>query len=105
MTYNDQIVIQQLTEVRDDYGSVDASTWAAYKTVWAEIKDMTGSEDFQSDQRVYQDSKEFKIHTHDAPDVTTKMQISYDSRTFIITSLNNEGRLRTVIVGIAYDDD
>ena len=104
MTYNDSIIIQQLTQVRDDYGG-DASTWATYKTVWAEIEDVSGNENFQSDQRIYEDSKSFKVHTHDAPDITTKMRISYDSRVFLIISLNKEGRLRTKMMGIAYDDD
>lgn len=104
MTYNDSIVIQQSTQVKDDYGSVDASTWAAYKTVWAQIEDVSGNENFSSEQRVYEDAKSFKIHSADAPAVTTKMRISYDSRLFTIMSLNKEGRLRTTIMGVAYDD-
>ena len=105
MTYNDQIIIQESTQVRDAYGSPDASTWATYKTVWAEVEDLAGDESFQSDQRIYLDTKSFKIHTHDADSVTTKMRISYDSRIFLITSIDKEGRLRTKLVAIAYDDE
>ena len=104
MTYNDSIVIQQTTESRGSAGGVE-DTWATYKTVWAEIEDASGNENFSADMTVYEDSKSFKIHTHGAPAVTTKMRISYDSRFFLITSINKEGRLRTTLTGVAYDDE
>jgi len=106
MAYRDSIIIQQPTSVRDDYGSVDASTWATYKTCWAEIEDVAGNENFDSDQRVYEDVKSFKVHTADAPAVTTKMRISWDSRLFFITSINKERRrVATELLAIAYDDE
>jgi SPP1 family predicted phage head-tail adaptor len=84
---------------------VDSGSWATYKTVWAEIVDVSGDESFTSDMRVYEDAKIFKIHTHDAPAVTTKMRISYDSKFFLITSINKEGRLRTTLTATAFDDE
>ena len=105
MAYNDSIVIQQTSSARGDYGEAGPGAWTTYKTVWAEIEDISGNENFSSDMKVYEDIKSFKIHTHDAPSVTTKMRVSYDSRMFLITSLNKDGRLRTTIMAIAYDDE
>lgn len=104
MTFNDSIVIQQTTESRGTAGGVE-DTWSTYKTVWAQIEDVSGNENFSSDMRVYEDAKSFKIHQEDAPDVTTKMRISYDSRYFRITSMSKEGRLRTTLIAVALDDE
>lgn len=105
MTYNDSIVIQQYTQARDDLGAIDQGLWATYKTVWAEVEDVSGSTDDASEMPVYEDSKSFKFRTFDAPAVTTKMRISYDSRFFVIRSINKEGRLTTTLIAEAYDDE
>jgi SPP1 family predicted phage head-tail adaptor len=104
MAYNDFIVIQQVTETRGDYGGIDTS-WATYKSVWAEIEDAQSSVRHDADMPVFEDGKSFKIHTHDAPGVTSKMRISYDSQYFFIRSIRKEGRLRTVLIAEAYDDE
>lgn len=104
MTYNDKIVIQQATESRDSIGEVDRS-WATYKTVWAEITDSSSYVGHESDMPVHEYGKSFKFHTHDAPAVTTKMRISYDSQVWYIKSINKEGRLRTELIAEAYDDE
>jgi len=105
LTYNDLIIIQEYTQARGDYGEVDNGTWATYKSVWAEVVDGTGVEDFQSDMDIYSDIKTFKIHSPDASSVTTKMRISYDSRFFEIISMKREGRLFTTLTAIAFDDE
>lgn len=105
MTYNDLIVIEEYTQGRDDYGAIDAGTWATYKSLWAEIEDVQSNVSYESDQPVYEDGKSFKIHKEDAPLASTKMRISYDSRYFMIRSIRNEGRLRTVLIAEAYDDE
>lgn len=105
MAYNDSIVIQQYTQGRDTLGAIDAGTWATYKTVWAEIEDISSSVSHESEMPVFEDSKSFKIHTFDAPAVTTKMRISYDSQYFLISSIRKEGRLRTILIASAYDDE
>ena len=104
MAYNDKIVIQQSTETRDAYGEVD-TTWSTYKTVWAEIDDSGGSKDFTSDMPVYEDGMSFKIRQADAPDLTTKMRISWNSQVWIIRSKQRDGRLRWNIIADAYDDE
>lgn len=105
MAYNDSIVIQQYTQARDTYGAIDAGTWATYKTVWAEIEDVSSVVSNESEMPVHQDGKSFKIRTHDAPAVTTKMRISYNSEFYYIGSIQKEGRLRTILIGEAYDDE
>ena len=104
MGYNYQIVIQQSTESRDDYGEVD-TTWSTYKTVWAERDDTGGVIDYQSDMPVYSDALIFKMHTYDAPDVTTKMRVSYNGNIYLIRSIRTEGRFKTTLVTEAYDDE
>jgi SPP1 family predicted phage head-tail adaptor len=104
MAYNDFIVIQQTTQTRDANGGI-TDTWATYKTVWAEIEDTASNVSHESEMNVFEDGKSFKIHTHDAPSVTSKMRISYDSQYFFIRSIRKEGRLRTILVAEAYDDE
>jgi len=105
MAYNDTIVIEQYTQGRDTYGAIDQGTWATYKTVWAEWDDRAGSLDGASEMPVYEDSKSFKFRTFDAPAVTTKMRVSYDSQYFLIRSIQKEGRLITILIAEAYDDE
>jgi len=104
MGYNYQIVIQEATESRDDYGEVD-TTWATYKTVWAERDDEGGVMSYEAEQPVYSDSMTFKIHSYDAPDVTTKMRISYDSNIFLIRDVRREGRFHFHLTTEAFDDE
>ena len=54
---------------------------------------------------VYTDTRTFKIHTHDAPDVTTKMRISYDSNYYMIRSISKEGRLHIRLIVEDFDDE
>lgn len=104
MAYNDKIVIQQTTESRGDAGGVE-DTWTTYKTVWADIDDLGGGKGESSDMTVYTDVISFKIHQKDAPDVTTKMRISWNSEYYYIRSKQREGRLRWVLMGDANDDE
>ena len=105
MTFNDKIVIQQYTQARDTYGAIDAGTWATYKAVWAEVEDVQSNVTYDSEIPVFEDGKSFKIHTHDAPSVTSKMRIIHDSQYYAIRSIRKEGRLRTVLIAESYDDN
>jgi len=104
MAYNDLIVIQQRTDARDDYGEMDP-TWSTYKSVWAELQTQGGSRSIQSDMPVFTDGITMRIHTHDAPAVTSKMRVSYDSQYWYINRITKEGRLHTVLDLEAYDDE
>jgi SPP1 family predicted phage head-tail adaptor len=104
MAYNDLIVIQQKTVARDDYGEPDP-TWTTYKSVWAEKVERGGDRTYQGDMPVFTDGITLRIHTHDAPAVTSKMRISYDSQYWTIVAIEKEGRLHTVLNAEAYDDE
>ena len=104
MAYNDKIVIQQSTETRDDYGEVDV-TWSTYKTVWAEMDVPGGGKTHETDMPIYYDNRLFTIRSYDAPDVTTKMRISYDSDIYLILSIQKRGRMFTVLITEAFDDE
>lgn len=104
MAYNDKIVIQQKTVSADTYGERDP-TWTTYKTVWAEMEDTGGVVDYSADMPIYSDTRTFIIHTHDAPDVTTDMRVSYDSEYHMIRSIRKDGRLRTKLTVQAFDDE
>ncbi len=104
MGYNYQIVIQQRTDTRDDYGEMDPA-WSTYKTVWAERDDNAGVLSYESEQPVYSDDLVFRIHSYDAPGVTTKMRISYESSIFLIRSISREGRFHFNLTTEAFDDE
>jgi len=104
MAYNDRIVIEQKTVTADDYGERDA-TWSTYKTVWAERIDQTGYKSNQTDMPVFTDGISFKIHIHDAPDVTTKMRVSYDGEYWDIIRREKEERLWFILYVEAQDDE
>ena len=104
MGYNYQIVIQESTVSADDYGERDA-TWTTYKTVWADMDIPGGVLEYGSDMPVYSDSRVFKIHTYDAPGVTTKMRISFESNIYPIRSIQKEGRFKTTLIAEAFDDE
>jgi len=105
MAFNDSIIIQQQASARGEYGEAGVGAWSTYKTVWAEITDVTSYESHESEMPVFTNQKQFKIHAHDAPDVTPKMRISYDSQYFYIASIRKDGRLRMMLIGSAYDDE
>ena len=104
MAYNDKIIIQQSSVAADDYGERDA-TWTTYKTVWAEMDDSGGNLSYETDMPVFSNQRLFTIRTYDAPDVTTKMRISYDSDYYKILSVQKQGRMFTVLVAEANDDE
>lgn len=104
MAYNYQIVIQQTTESRGTAGGVE-DTWSTYKTVYAEVDDASSGLGYASEQPVFEFSKTFKFRTADAPAVTSKMRISYDSDFYYIRTIRKEGRLNTIVVAEAFDDE
>ena len=104
MAYNDYIVIQQRTDARDEYGELDP-TWSTYKSLWGEKADDGGYLEYSADMPVFAGSLTFRIHTHDAPAVTTKMRISYDSKYYSIRNITTEGRLHTMLSVEAFDDE
>lgn len=104
MAYNYKIVIQQSTVTADDYGERD-KTWTTYKTLWAERDDSGGFVGYTAEMPVYTDALSFRVHAHDAPAVTTKMRIYYDSKYYMIRSITRQGRLHFLLTTEAFDDE
>jgi len=105
MAFREKIIIQYPVETRGDAGSLE-TTWATHKTVYAEIDDLSGGEDNTSDMTVYVNGLSFKIHKKDAPDVTTKMRISYDSDYWYIKSKQKDIRRGFItLIADTYDDE
>ncbi|KKM27306.1 hypothetical protein LCGC14_1576050 [marine sediment metagenome] len=105
MAYREKIIIQQTTESRGDAGGTK-DAWATYKTVYAEIDDLSGSKDNTADMPVYEDGMSFKIHKDDAPDVTTKMRISYEGDIWCIRSRQKDVRRGYItLIADSYDDE
>lgn len=84
-----KITIQQVTESQDSYGQPQ-ETWATYAVRDAEILPATGTEYFTSQQVYSEKSVRFRLrYDNTVRQITTKMRVSYDSRTFDIESIIN----------------
>lgn len=101
---NDKIVIQRVTDGRDAYGGT-SETWNTLSTVWADVEQASGSEQFNSDMIVYNDVKRFTIYYNHGQDVTAKDRIVYRSDNYQITSISHRDRLETIIIAVRYDDE
>ena len=101
---NDKIVIQEVTESRSGAGGVTES-WSEFATVWADVEQISGNENYTSDMLVYNDLKRFKIYYNHGQDVTAKMRIIYRGDKYWINSISNVDRLETVITATRQDDE
>jgi len=105
MAMNEFITVQQVTETRSSTGAVSES-WATHVQSWADIQQLSGTEQFSSDMTVYTDTKKFILNYQEAKDITSKMRISYNSAYYNITSVNHEpGRVRTTLIAYRNDDE
>lgn len=62
-------------------------TWAEYKSCWASVMPLNGTEKFNLQQTMAEVTH--RIRTRYLAGVTPKMRITWDSRTFNITSVIN----------------
>lgn len=83
------ITIQSATETKDSFGA-PIQTWATLASVWAQIKEVRGKEYFAAQAVNSEVDTIFAIRYRS--DVTTKMRISYDSKTYDIQSVVEVGR-------------
>jgi SPP1 family predicted phage head-tail adaptor len=84
-----KITIQNVTETQDSYGQPKES-WATYAVRDAEIIPATGNEYYTSQQIYSEKTIRFRLrYDNTVRQVTPKMRISYDSRTFDIESVIN----------------
>lgn len=101
---NYRIVIQEVTEARSSTGAV-TETWSTHADVYAEVEQLSGSENFTSEMMVYNDIKKFVIYYTSGKTVTPKMRISYDSGYYYITSVSHKERLKTELIAVRNDDE
>ena len=104
MDFSDYIIIEQTTQARSSTGAV-TDTWTTHVESWAEVSQVSGSENFNSEMIVYNDIKEFVIHYEEGKNVTPKMRISFDSGYYYITSVNHKRRLLTTLLAVRNDDE
>lgn len=76
---NRRIIIEQVTETRDEMGGV-IQTWATFATVWAEFVSQTGREFFAAKQ--VNAALEAIIRIRYIAGVTAKMRVKYGTRVF-----------------------
>ena len=100
----EKIVIQSFTYSSDSQGTVD-ETWVTHQNAWAEVKQLSGSENFVSGMDVYDDIKSFLIHYIEGQNVTPKMRIYYDSQYYYIISVEHRDKLKTLLVAVRNDDE
>lgn len=84
-----KIVIQSFTETQDAYGA-PVKTWAAFATVWAQVRPVRGREGFEAEQVAAQILATFRIRY--LAGVLLTMRISYDGKVWNLRSINEIGR-------------
>lgn len=100
----EEIDIEKFTYVSDSTGTVD-QTWVVHQTAWAEVEQVSGTDNFRSDMDIYSDVKMFQIPYVDGSDVTSRMRIKYNSEYYYITSITQEKRIWTKLTAIRNDDE
>ena len=82
--YSKRITVQSLTEGQDARGGL-TETPATYATRWAAVIPLTGREQFREGRERSVMSVRFELRSDAITRaITTKMQVSWDSRTFNI---------------------
>lgn len=86
-----RVTIQAPTETRDAAGE-SIITWAEFKTVWADRRDVRGQERFRIDQRLATRTAVFRIRWFSG--VTEKMRLldTDDSTAWEITGIADDRR-------------
>ena len=84
-----KVTIQTPTETQDAYGE-PVQTWGTYAIRDAEVIPVSGNEYYVSQQVYSEKAVTFRLrYDNTARQITTKMRVSYDSRTFDIESVIN----------------
>jgi SPP1 family predicted phage head-tail adaptor len=90
-----RITIQQPTVTRNDRGA-EVLAWATLATVWAEVRSISGREQVINNNQEIAATSHQVIIRHRA-DVTPKMRIQWEGRTFGIESLvDSDNRQRSL---------
>ena len=94
-----RLVIQTATESKGSSGE-DMESWATWKTVWGSVEPLTAREWFGSRQANAAADYRFRIRYLASVDTKTK-RISWDSRTFLLTSALPDGPKKRELVMLA----
>jgi len=85
---NRRIIIQEPTEARGATGQ-STPNWSTFRTVWADVKTLTGSENLDADQFVAKADTKFRVRYLSG--LTRKMRISYNGDLYNILSIAEIG--------------
>lgn len=89
-------MIESPSRTQDAYGA-DIPTWTTWKAVWASIEPLTGRQFLLAAQATLETTHEIRIRWQ--PEVTAKMRIVFEGRTFgIETIMNVEERDRELVL-------
>lgn len=86
---NRSIVLQSNTPSRDATGA-SVPSWGTLATVWAQVLPVAGGETFGADQITA--LADVKLRIRHRTDVTTKVRVSYASKVYDITRIDELGR-------------
>lgn len=81
-----KITIQSLAVTQGDFGEV-TEAYSTFATVWAQVKEVSGSERDIDDKQVGLAKVEFLIRHID--NLNLRMRISYDSKVYDITHIKH----------------
>jgi SPP1 family predicted phage head-tail adaptor len=104
-TFNQRVTFQTYTETKSSNGEV-IRTYADLITVWANVRNLYGSEQMQADEKTAVRGNEFRVRT---PGVTIDetSRIVWRGETFNITSIDRFGQQMNeiyIIRGISKDN-
>jgi SPP1 family predicted phage head-tail adaptor len=86
---NKYVAVQKYTKTRDAEGGF-IQTWATENQVWAKINPLSASERLDTEQVSSVLSHRISMRYY-SPGITAKDRITWNSRTFYITSVVNPG--------------
>ena len=87
------VVIEELTETQDSQGEPQ-DTWAAWATVWAEVRDVSGREYFQA--QAVQSSVDTIFRIRHIANLTHKMRILSGGVYYNIKGIAEIGRSQSI---------
>ena len=88
-----RVTIEQVTETKNSTTGIITKAWTTFGKLWMSVEPTAGKEGFSSETRFGEVTHLFKSRY--LADVTPKMRLNYDSRTFdIVSALDKNDRRR-----------
>jgi SPP1 family predicted phage head-tail adaptor len=93
----DRVLVQTWTETQNSVGE-PITSWSAYATRWCQVTPLNGTEKWAGSEKLAEVSHHFRLRYDSITKaITPKMRLSWDSRTFDISSVTNM-RNREIII-------